>query len=585
MNVKLYWTRSAPTIVACFLLSGFVVWWYFFLNPYLSFSYREQSQMFLFSHEYFLQYLKLPGGLTSYASSFLIQFFHYRWLGVMIYLGAFLWFYAVFKWVLRKFFLFENSFFIAFIPGLLFLPASSHLLFDIADELAVIIALCGFIALTKLAQNCFYLILIPLTVTILYILVGGNVLLVLVLLLTSPRTPFQRKGRMGKVKLIGVLSLSILLMVWYLFYLLPFTDACYALAPFRYPDTQFFDFRIIAWLSVVIIPVIGMLFKNIKTKKKWIFPINIALAVILLFMVVKYHSPHNENILKMGFDAENHRWEDVIATRKKTSVSPLSCFYTNLALQKTGQMAEKMFHHDQIGIPGLFLDSEDHLSCLAKSEWFYQLGLINAAQHFSYESIIGYSHIKEPNLRNMNRLLDCAAIRQDSGLVKKYEKILNQTLYFNKSQKNYPSSVTMKDIFVRDMSVLMTSILEENSDHQAIFEYLMAYYLLDRNYEQAKNCFDRYFANFSYSHIPTHYAEFLALYKRLNNLDDSFYKQYPISIDIRERFDMMDILVSTRMTKQIQKTLENSFKNTYWFYVRFPLVNIQTVKKDEKKIY
>jgi len=130
----------------------------------------------------------------------------------------------------------------------------------------------------------------------------------------------------------------------------------------------------------------------------------------------------------------------------------------------------------------------------------------------------------------------------------------------------------MNDVFIRDIPVVLEAILENNGDNQTVFEYLMAYYLLERDYEQAKNCYDRYFSNFSYPHIPVHYAEFLALYKLLNDLDDSFYKQYPVPIDVRERFEMMDILVSAQMSKQIRKALEDGFKDTYWFYVRFPLV-------------
>jgi hypothetical protein len=293
----------------------------------------------------------------------------------------------------------------------------------------------------------------------------------------------------------------------------------------------------------------------------------------------------------MGFEAENHLWNNIIDAHHKSNIAPLNCFYTNLALQKTGQMAEKMFHYEQIGISGLFLDLEDYFSCFAKSELFYQLGLINAAQQNSYESMIGYSSIKEPNIRNMKRLLSCAMIRQDEALTAKYGKILNQTLFY----RNYPqklniisndqSAITMKNLLISNMPILLETILEYHPENQMIFEYLMAYYLLERNFEQAKNCFDRYFSIFPYLKIPSHYAEFLVLYKHLNNLDDSFYKRYPVSIDIRERFEMMDILVSAKMNKQIQKTLNDGFKDTYWFYVRFPLVLVNTTQKDEKNIY
>ncbi len=574
-------------LVACFLLSGFVVWWYLFLNRHLCLFYREQSQMFLFSWEYFLQYLEQPGGITAYAASFLAQFFYYPVVGTGIYLLVFLGFYKIFRLVLDKFSLFGSSFIVAFIPGLLFLSANINLQFDIADELAVMIALSGFILLTKMIREKFDYLFIPLVISGFYILVGGNVVLSLVLFILYSFSKRQ-KGYWKQI-LTAILSLSIPVALWYFFYLISFKDACIALTPFRYLDARWVDFRVIAWLSVVIVPVVGMLFKNVKAGRKWMLSYNIGLSIILLIIVLKQYNPTTGNIVKMGYDAENDNWESMINTGKETPVGPLNCFYTNLALQKTGQLAEKMFCYDQIGVPGLILDMQDNFSCQVRSELFYQLGLINEAQHYAYESMIGYASVKEPNIRNLKRLLECAVIRQDKALSAKYEKILDETLFYKDYTKKqgvkYPSAIVMKDIFIRDMSVVLASILEDNPGNQAVFEYLMAYYLLERDYEKAKICYDRYFSNFSYPHIPVHYAEFLMLYKRINKLDDSFYTLYPVSRDIRERFEMMDILVSSEMDKQIQKALEDGYKDTYWFYVRFPLVNVQTIKNDEKNIY
>lgn len=574
-------------LVACFLLSGFVVWWYLFLNRHLCLFYREQSQMFLFSREYFWQYLEQPGGITAYAASFLTQFFYYPVAGAGIYLLIFLGLYRIFKQVLNEFSLFGRSFIATLIPGMLFLPASINLQFDLADELSVIFALSGFILLTKMIRNRFYYVFVPLAISVFYILVGGNVALILILFIFYPFVK-QQKDAWKQIPA-AILSLSIPAALWYFFYLTSFKDTCTALTPFRYPDAHWADGRMIAWLSIIVVPVAGMLLKNVKAGRKWMLSCNIGLILILPVTVLKLYSPDTGNIVKMGYDAENGNWESMIHTGKETSVGPLNCFYTNLALQETGQLAEKMFCYDQIGTPGLILDMQDNFSCQAKSELFYRLGLVNEAQHYAYESMVGYASVKEPNVRNLKRLLECAVIRQDSALSAKYEKILDKTLFYKDYAKRrgakYPPAIVMKDMFIRDMSVALASILEDNPGNQAVFEYLMAYYLLEREYEKAKSCYDRYFPNFSYPRIPVHYAEFLMLYKRINKLDDSFYALYPVSRDIRERFEMMDILVSSEMDRQIQKALEEGYKDTYWFYVRFPLVSVQTVKQDEKNIY
>jgi hypothetical protein len=163
--------------------------------------------------------------------------------------------------------------------------------------------------------------------------------------------------------------------------------------------------------------------------------------------------------------------------------------------------------------------------------------------------------------------LDCATIRHDSALVLKYGKILNQTLFYrNYRGQNLPKAVSMQTSLSTDLSIILSSILEENRDNREIFEYLMAYYLLERDFERANVCYDRYFHNFSYPRIPVHYAEFLTLYQHINNLDKSFYLQYPVPKEIRESYEKMNKLLSSKMNRITKKQLEDGFKNTYWFY-------------------
>jgi len=545
--------------------------------------------MFLFSREYFLQHIEQPGGLTAYTASFLTQFFYYPVMGTCIYLLIFLGLYRIFKLVLDKFSLFKNSFIAAFIPCLLFLPASVQLQFDIADWLSVIFALAGFLVLTVLTRNRHYYLLIPAAIPVFYVIAGGNVLLILILFVLY--SYFKRQNDYWKHILISIFSLFIPVALWYFFYFISFNDACIAQTIFRYHDAHWLDIRVISWSSVVIIPMIGLLLKNVKAGSKWILSFNIGFGVFVMMMIVKLHKPDSENIIKMGYDAGKNNWKNILAVSKKSSISPINCFYTNLALQKTGEMAEKMFKYDQIGMPGLIIDMEDSFSCQAKSELFYNLGLINIAQQYAFESMIGYTNFKEPNIRNLKRLLECAVVKQDNNLAVKYEKILEKTLFYKDYVKKqeviygFPSLIKTKDMLSRDIPEILASVMEDNPGNQAVFEYLMACYMLEREYEKAKNCFDRYFYNFPYTKIPTHYAELLVLYKLLKQLDDRFYEQYPVSREIRERFDMMDVLVSSQMSKKIQKVLEDGFMDTYWFYVKFPLMNLQTIQKDEKNIY
>jgi hypothetical protein len=583
--VNIYLKQS----IIVFILSCFVFFWYLFLNKYLCIFYQEQTQMFRFSSEYLMQYIQRPGGIAAYLASFLVQFFYYPFAGACVYLFIFLLFYGVFRRVLDKFSVFGKSGSIAYIPGLLFLAASADLRFDIVTGPAAIIALAGFPLLVRVIRNRYYYLLVPVTIVVLYILTGGNFLLCIFFLLLY----YFIKRPENYLRYVSVIALSAFIPLLFrrFLYMIPVEDVYTVTTYFYHHPFRLTDFRTISRLSVFIIPLAGMLFRKTAFNSKYVFIFDISLCITFLIVILKQYSPNSENIIRMGYDVENQQWDRVLETSGKMNVGPFNCFYTNLALQRTGQMADRMFHYEQIGTSGLILELEDNLSCRAKSDFFYQLGLINEAQRYAYESMVGYSSYKEPDIRNIKRLLDCSIIRKDTRLSEKYENILGKTLFYEnyiverKPELMHYCAVEMGNIFAQDLPTILTSILESNPAHQFAFEYLMAYYLLERDYENAKKCFDSYFYHFSYSGIPVHYSEFLVLYRRLKGLDENFYKQYPVSVDIREHFDMIDVLISTEIDEQIRKILEERYKNTYWFYVRFPLVDIRKVSKDEKNIY
>ena len=66
------------------LLLGICV--FIFFNFYYPFhiQYQEQFQMFLFTKDYFLDRVSLPGGLAIYLGNFFVQFFYYAWLGALV---------------------------------------------------------------------------------------------------------------------------------------------------------------------------------------------------------------------------------------------------------------------------------------------------------------------------------------------------------------------------------------------------------------------------------------------------------------------------------------------------------------------
>lgn len=594
MNVLLNGTKKQIIIaltVANLLFAGFVMYWYFFLNRYQILFYQEHAQMFQFSGTYFLQYLNQPAGLTRYFASFLTQFFYYPLIGACIYTLIFFALWRIYKLVLKEFGLFKNSFLIQALPGLLFLPANANLQIDIANELALVVALAGFIVLIKSAGHKFYYLWIPLVISILYILAAGNILPVFALFLLYLLMNKHKKRLFHFLAII--LSAAIPLLFWRFVYIIPLSEVYYILTPFYSQHAAHHDFGTFSWLSVFLIPVVAAPFRTLKPAGfKFMLYANICLTAIILCLIVKNYNRKSENVIKTVYYADNERWDDILDLSKKSPPNLFCCFYTNLALQKTGRLPGEMFKYDQIGSQALMLDLEDNFTCYLMSGLFYHTGLINDAQHCAYESMSGYSDNKENNIGNITRLLACAIIKKDSCLVSKYQNLTDKTLFYKNYRQNHEQELLAKPVidagntFYKNSHDFLTSVLKDNPRNKAVFEYLMACLLLELDYENVKKCYDTYFSAFDYPAIPVHYAEFLVLYKHVNNLGDDFYEKYPVPVNIRERFEMMDLLVSAKMDEQIQKVLEERFKDTYWFYVRFPLVtNNQKTQKNEQNIY
>jgi hypothetical protein len=293
--------------------------------------------------------------------------------------------------------------------------------------------------------------------------------------------------------------------------------------------------------------------------------------------------------MQMVHESGKGNWTELLSVSKKTATGPCQCFYLNLALQQTGSLPDSMFHYNQIGVPGLLIDMQDYFFCHVAGDLFYRLGLLSKVRHCSFESLVSRNYHREYDIRNVKRLFECAVAANDSLLAEKYRYLMNKTLFYKNEASNditYNIPVTVADnILMEEKASALEAILRANPLHRPAFEYLMAYYMLERDYDKAKECFDTYFNGLEYSSIPVHYAELLVLYKSVNKLDDSFYSAYPVPNAVRERFDMIDVLMPHVHTdEKVRQMMERQFKDTYWFYVAFPMVEISYTNENEKKL-
>ena len=315
---------------------------------------------------------------------------------------------------------------------------------------------------------------------------------------------------------------------------------------------------------------------------------------------------HKAELLnKMAFSLQRGNWKSALALGKSyPTKNRLACYFTNIALAESGQMPYRMFHYTQVGAAGLFLDRQlTYFTLWYLGEVYYRLGMIPEAEHCAFEALV--SSPKEPNAQTIRRLVVTNIARRDSLAADKYLGYFERSLAYcewAQQQRTYlaqamadsafhipntPEPYHYKDFFINyqhpENSLLM--LLQSNPTHRMAFEYLMSYYMLQKDVEQVKWCMDQFYENFDYPGIPAHYEEALIVYQNSMQAGEEFYVQYPISQATRERFDRyLQAFKATQGSKRNFEQLEKQFGNTYWYYVHF--VEPSTLqKKDEKNRY
>ena len=77
IGMQRYWNWGLSVLVGI----GMFLFWYVYYPHVLS--YQEQYQLFLWTGDYFLEKISLPGGLADWLGEFIVQFYYVEWLGTL----------------------------------------------------------------------------------------------------------------------------------------------------------------------------------------------------------------------------------------------------------------------------------------------------------------------------------------------------------------------------------------------------------------------------------------------------------------------------------------------------------------------
>jgi hypothetical protein len=115
-KLSTYWRQTALVVAAT---AVFCYWMLLF--PYILLM-REGAQLFVFTSEYFLERLMLPGGIAQYVAEFIVQFFFFVTFGSIFYALLFVLFHWLTSKLLRKYVMSIGDnwrYVLSFIPGII----------------------------------------------------------------------------------------------------------------------------------------------------------------------------------------------------------------------------------------------------------------------------------------------------------------------------------------------------------------------------------------------------------------------------------------------------------------------------------
>jgi hypothetical protein len=316
--------------------------------------------------------------------------------------------------------------------------------------------------------------------------------------------------------------------------------------------------------------------------------IGISLLLLLILIIYGIHIKGDfKEEKRMAYEnlVYKEEWDKIISKAEKEKPSGQgSMIAVNLALAKTGQLSSKMFLFSQ-GKRNLLPEySNMGMTPFIASDVYYQLGLFNFAQMFALETIESTIDVKYPS-RSFRRAAETFMLNGQYDIAGKYFKPLSHTIFYGKWAKeclllagneekinSHPYWGDMRrlgsryDFYynINKADITLKYLLISNPDNKTAYEYLMAYYLLQKDFD-GFIAFLPLYKKFNYSGLPLFWQEAAAYIEtRVPQVPSQLAN---ISID-NDVIDHIRSYASAFVTERHDTIkMKKDFGNTYWFYL------------------
>jgi hypothetical protein len=582
----------------CFSLLFFVLYFLYLLikiNPELYYQY--QIPVFFTNLNFLKYYLAYPGGLTEYIGLFLSQFYYYPVVGALIPTAIAILLTKSFGKILEipK----KGLLVVQFVPVALLLLLHNFYKHPLQIDISLLFPVLFFQLYKKIYPSRIVLrIIIFFLLSLILYYITAALFYLFILLCIVYDVLFKRSYIINAFYLIFGYIIPYLACKYV--FIVNHKDAYYYLL--KYEKVYNWEYLPIAtFLSIPVIFIsINIInrFYNKKQKKQVTRTSNLidnlkyVLPMVVLYTATGYLLLYSfderlKSIQEIEYFARNYEWDMI---RKTVSPELMNdkriMFQLNRALYHLGRLPYEMFIYTQFArAEGLFISDEVGIILpLQKSELNYELGHLNEAQHWACEALA----ISGFNPWNIQMLAKISLLKGEYKLTYKCLKILGNTILYKDWAEHYKEYLKNKSSLVNDKELFdlknsfpksdfivntkspvpdLITLLKENKHNKMAFEYLMGYYLLNKQLDKFVENFEK-IADFNYPSIPRHYEEALLIYISKTEGKDINLGGYNLNNQTIKEFNDITLLIQSygNDRKAAFNSVIAKYGKTYWAY-------------------
>jgi hypothetical protein len=539
--------------------------------------YHEQHQLFLFNSEYFSAHLDLPGAITDYIASFMIQFFYHPVVGSVLLSACIASVCALGTGISAKICARSDSLRLSLLAPLFLLAQYAAVDFPVSVVVGILLNQLFALLFLQLPQKVRPFASLPLALALYFL--SGCYCAVFISLVVA-----DFLFRTGQTKWMMILFLAFTATLPFLGSCIYAVSVCTALIG-GLPDTVSAGVFALLWMLLLLpIPVNRIhSLHRLAGKRALVCCVCVPLCYLFVagLLLAKNFDRRARVMLQADRCVKQDDWQGVLRyTRQYEGKNRLVTYLGNLALYHTGQMPDRLFSIRQDwGKESLFFpwtgnSRESEYGDLVHAG----LGYLNEAHRWTFEAMTVFGQTA-PLLQ---KLVVYNIANERPAVAQRFINVLSQSLFYRSWAADMEEAIHEKRALPyrratddHSLPARFSNFLDIGPDllylcrreptNRMASEYLMSYYLITNQVMQfAENL--RNVGEPPYPKLPKTYDEALLIYK-LGVPQDVFQQLgRDVQPETTERFRQYYALLQSKGDNHL---LKEKFGDTYWYYLNF----------------